>query len=115
MSVTISNWKQICDAPTNRSLSKMAFSFSKANRFTAEKENKYPSLHSGLRSFMTWRSKLAAGPPVSGMETSTTSLESTPLTIQPAQKPTPQQLQYSYIFFPRHQEFQGILLWRRPR
>lgn len=27
MSITISNWKQICDAPTNNSPSKMAYSF----------------------------------------------------------------------------------------
>lgn len=41
MSVTISNWKQICDAPTNKSCSKMTYSFSKAHRFTNDKENKY--------------------------------------------------------------------------
>ena len=43
MSITVSNWKDICDAPTNRSPSKMAFSFSRANRFNNQKENKYPS------------------------------------------------------------------------
>ena len=30
MSVTVSDWKQICDAPTNNSCSKMAYSFPKA-------------------------------------------------------------------------------------
>ena len=41
MSITISNWKDIHDAPTNRSPAKMAYSFSKAQRFNKSIENKF--------------------------------------------------------------------------
>ena len=44
MSITISNWKQICDAPTNNSPTKMAYSFPKAPLPPPEKENKYPTV-----------------------------------------------------------------------
>lgn len=45
MSITISNWKQICEAPTNNSPSKMAYSFPKAPLPSPDKENKYPTFN----------------------------------------------------------------------
>jgi hypothetical protein len=45
MSITVSNWKQICDAPTNNSPSKMAYSFPKAPLTPSGKENKYAHSH----------------------------------------------------------------------
>jgi hypothetical protein len=61
MSSLHSNWNQNCFSAVNKSPSKMSFSFSKANRFSSEKENKYLRVYSGRRSFTMWRLKLIKG------------------------------------------------------
>lgn len=81
MSITVSNWKQICDAPTNRSPSKMTYSFSKANRFGNEKENKYSSWNSDRKCSIISKQRFQRGPPVSAMATSTISPKSSLVVI----------------------------------
>ncbi len=60
MSITISNWKQICDAPTNNSPSKMAYSFPKAPLPSPDKENKYPTFNQRSQVFYNIASKPSA-------------------------------------------------------
>lgn len=57
MSITISNWKQICDAPTNNSPSKMAYSFPKAPLPSPDKENKYSTFYERSQVFYNIASK----------------------------------------------------------
>ena len=76
MSITISNWKEICDANTNRSPSKMAYSFSKAHRFHPHQENRSPPLYLDPRSSTKPQEKTVEEPPASGMETNMTSPKS---------------------------------------
>ena len=86
MSVTVSNWKEICDAPTNNSPAKMAFSFSKSTRFSPNKENRYAPAHSDHKSTTISRRPSPNAPPASATATNTTSPRSTSTTTQHAQK-----------------------------
>ena len=86
MSITISNWKEICDANTNRSPSKMAYSFSRAHRFRPQKENRSPSLYSDLRSSTKPQVRTVEEPPVSAMETSMISPKSKSFEIKHAKQ-----------------------------
>ena len=96
MSITISNWKEICDANTNRSPSKMAYSFSRAHRFNPQKENRYLSLHLDHKCSTKLQEKIAEELPVLDMEISTISPKSNSQLIKSTQQSSSQYIRNSY-------------------
>ena len=88
MSITISNWKLIHDAPTNKSISKMAYSFSKSKRFGKEKENKYSFTHIDLKFSITSTTPSPKDQPLLAMALNTTSPKSFIYSIQSPRLPS---------------------------
>ncbi len=73
MSITISNYSEICNAPTNQSSAKMLYTFGKQNRFEKRKTIMYVSLHSDVIKCTNSKTPFQDEEPPSAMDTSTTS------------------------------------------
>ena len=113
MSVTVSNWRSICDAPTNRSPAKMSYSFSRSNRFKQQPQNKYNQLHSDPKFSTISPPKIKEELPVSAMAINTTSQKSTSFLTQSTRQPSSQLLLNPHRFW--NQRVQGFLLRRGKR
>lgn len=73
MSITISNYSEICNAPTNQSTSKMLYTFGKQNRFEKRKTIMYVSFHSDVIKCTNSKTHYPEEQLLSAMDISTTS------------------------------------------